>query len=335
MIPELDVWASALEDAIARDIDDEPSYQVWSDYLMEAGDPLGEVIAMWLAIEDERDPARRALLRETASATQARLVADVIARVPGAADVQTDLVFRNGLVRRLTLALPAPERQQRRVAADVLAAVLGCSSGRALRELYVDNHAFRACAAVLERSAPRALVALVADGRWRVDDALGRDVGPAAPDLRIQPLGVLPRLSWLSLGSIGADFTGAELRSCRELLVNASHPPSLDTLGDASLPALEKLTIASNALDPLTSASSISSTRELVGPSQASTLADALARWPALRSIEVGEGLLGLAERCAERVPRLEELAIPRPAAYRKKLVKLRPGLRIVARTVA
>src|SRR5688572_5083081 len=113
-----DERASALEQAIANDIDDEAALQVWSDWLIESGEPLGTVIATWLAIEEERDSSRRMELRDRATSLQTALVTERLGDVDQHL-VELEIQYRYGLVRRVRVGL------RREVAIDRASVVAG------------------------------------------------------------------------------------------------------------------------------------------------------------------------------------------------------------------
>ena len=289
--------ADALENAIAEDIDDEAAYQVWSDWLIEVGDPLGAVIATWMSIETERDDARRTALRALGLAEQSKLFDASLATVASAKeDVVVDATFRNGLVRRVALGARDDAAVSPPFAA-VLDAILASAGGRFLRELWLPARALASSIPVLEDRGPRALVDLSVKGSG--DDGVDPIV--------VAGLNELPRLSFVSLGSSAIDFTGASLRACRELIFDAQRT-RLETLAGASFPSVVKLGIlGSGETNPYAHGVRAPLLRE----ETANELADVLATWPALRELRLGYGLRALAAACERRVGRLVSIGLP------------------------
>jgi uncharacterized protein (TIGR02996 family) len=288
--------AEALENAIADDIDDEAAYQVWSDWLIELGDPLGEVVATWMSIETERDEARRADLRARGRSEQARLLTEAVAKVAASTDVVVDATFRNGLVRRVALGTSSDEARSAPFA-EVLDAILGSPCGRFLRELSVPVRALAACLPVLEDHTPRALVDL---------SVKGSDYEALDP-IVVAGLGMLPRLSYVSLGNSIVDFTGASLLRCRELIFDARRA-LLETLARASFPSVVKLGIlGSGDTNPFGHGTRGALLRE----ETAKELCNVLGTWPALRELRLGCGLRPLAIECAKHLDRLASIGLP------------------------
>lgn len=279
--------AEALEAAIADDIDDEAALQVWSDFLTESADALGSVIAMWVALEQERDPERRTALRRQAEISQARILGDQLAAIRDGEVAPLVAHFRFGLVRRafMTIEPKSDAAIAARAGVEVLSALLGSSIGRFVRTLRLPTPLFPTCASVLAAHRSRALVDLT---------IFGRDLEGV---MSVGPLEALPNLRSLWLESTKADFTGARLATCETLAV-CSDVRSLETLGTASMPSLRRLEISGRTWG------------ESFRPKRAEAIAEGFARFPELRVIFLGSGLTDLAAACERALPHLESVEV-------------------------
>lgn len=107
------VDTEGLENSIAADLDDEDALRVWSDAMLEAGDPAGLLVAKWMAAEDALDAPRREELKVAAIALQNALVDERIRSLVEPWEKRTvdyDVHFRHGLIRRIVLRGLAPHR---------------------------------------------------------------------------------------------------------------------------------------------------------------------------------------------------------------------------------
>ena len=115
-----------LRAAIAAHLTDEAPYLVYSDWLTEHGDPMGELIAVGIALEQSATAELRARHDALVEANGAALLG-IVSSVHGAS-----LKWRRGFVDRVSLAPPIDH-----AADEVLAALFRAPAGALLRDLVV------------------------------------------------------------------------------------------------------------------------------------------------------------------------------------------------------
>lgn len=293
---------AAIERAIADDPDDLASRSVYADWLQERGDPLGEILALHVAIAHESDASRRAALKRELVPLRASpsLFGELAAHKK-----RLDLGWRGGVVERVRVRSGPAERG---VSIDaLLAAFFALPVARFVTRLALPAYAlvdFAVKAAALPEGATlRALRAL------DVEPSSGPGSGSRAKLARLNPF---DRLRSLSIPFWAFDFTGARLPELETvaLMGFALRDEDVATLAVAELPRLRRVVVAYSAAN--------------VG-------LGALARLPTLAILRLAGSAFGGADAVEEAVARLHECA-PRASAFELDGVDARTLARVEAR---